>query len=67
MITYGIGILPIILELFNTNWHVTHTWRADDSRAVGTFPTILSHLEDLIMKEPMRGYFLDTNKTILVV
>ena len=37
MIMYGISILPLIKNIKQEIADVTHTWYADDSRALGKF------------------------------
>ena len=56
MITYGIGVLPLIRELPNAHPRVTQPWYADDVGAVGTFQQIKEHFRDLQARGPARGY-----------
>ena len=67
MITYGIGVLPLIREIQRYHPCVTQPWYADDSGAGGKFGHILEHLQDLQTRGPTRGYYPEPTKSILVV
>ena len=67
MIKYGIWVLPLIQELRDAHPRVTHPWYADDAGAGGTFKKILAHFWDLQDQGPLRGYFLEPTKILLVV
>ena len=67
MISYGIGVLLLIIELWGAHPCVTETWYADDVGAGGKFGHILEHFQDLQARGTLRGYFLDPTKSILVV
>ena len=67
IIAYGIGVPPLIRELWGAHPRVTHTWYADDAGSGGTFQQILDHFRDLQARGPARGYYLEPNKRILVV
>ena len=41
MIAYGIGVLPLIRELWNAHPRVTQPWYADDAGAGEKFPNIM--------------------------
>ena len=47
MITYGIGVLPLIRELREAHPRVTQPWYADEAGAGGTFSKVQSHFQDL--------------------
>ena len=47
MILYGIGVLPLIRVLRNTQPQVTQHWYADDAGAGGTFQKVQEHFRDL--------------------
>ena len=64
MIAYGIGLLPLIRELWNAHPWVTHPWYADDAGAGGTFQKILEHFWDLQVRGPARGYYPEPTKSI---
>ena len=51
--------------MFHTS--VTQTWYADDAGAGSTFGGIRRNLDNLMVRTPPRGYFLDPTKSILVV
>ena len=67
MITYEIGVLPLIRELQVSHPRVTQLWYADDTGAGGKFGHILKHLRDLQARVLARGYYPDPTKIILVV
>ena len=67
MITYGIGLLPLIRELRGAHPRVTQLWYADDAGAGGKFSHILEHLRDLQERGPERGYYPDPTISILAV
>ena len=67
MIAYGIGVLPLIWELWGAHTRVTHLWYANNEGAVGKFVHILAHLWDLQALGLPRGYFSEPTKIILVV
>ena len=46
---------------------ITQPWYLYDAGAGGTFGGIWHHLDDLTVIGPPRGYFLDPNKSILVL
>ena len=43
MITYGIGVLPLIRYLRRDHLHVIQPWYADDAGAGGKFVEIMDH------------------------
>ena len=67
MIAYGIGVLPLILELREAHPRVTQPWYADDAGAGGTFAEVQAHFQDLQVWGPARGYYREPTKSILVV
>ena len=67
MIAYGIGVLPLIKELWNAHPRVTQTWYANDAGAGGTFQQIQEHVRDLQVRGTARGYYPEPTKSILVV
>ena len=67
MITYGIGILPLIRELQGAHPRVTQPWYADDTGAGGRFTNIMEHLRDLQAWGPAWVYYPEPTKSILVV
>ena len=67
MIAYGIGVLPLIRDLRGAHHRITQPWYADDARAGGKFPHILTHLRDFQARVLPRGYFPDQTKSIFVV
>ena len=67
MISYVIGVLPLIQELWDAHPSVTQLWYTDNAGAGGSFGNILVHLKDLQVRGPPRGYFTEPSKTILVV
>ena len=67
MIAYGIGVLPLIWELWNAHTRVTQSWYADDAGAGGMFQQILERFWELQARGPAQGYYLEPTKSILVV
>ena len=67
MITYDIGFLPLIRELWGSQHSVTQPWYMDDPGAGGKFLHILAHLQDLQSRVLPRGYYQELTKSILVV
>ena len=57
MITYDIGVLPLIRELWGDHYRVTQLWYADDAGAGRKFGEILEHLRDLQARGQERGYY----------
>ena len=55
MITYGIGVLPIIRELRDAQPRVTQPRYADDVGAGDKFGHIMEHFRDLQTKGPPWG------------
>ena len=67
MITYGIGVLPLIFDLKRDHPRVTQPWYADDAGAGGGFGDIMAHFRDFQLRGPARGtFFLATTKMLLV-
>ena len=52
MITYDIGVLPFIRELWGAHPRVTQPWYADDAGAGGKFQHILELFRDLQARGP---------------
>ena len=67
MITYGLGILPLIQDLRTAHPRVTKPWYANDAGAGGNFAGICQNLYYWMVQVPPRGYFLETTKSILAV
>ena len=67
MISYGIGVLPLIRDLRRDHPYVTQPWYADDAGAGGSFEAVMSDFRDLRLKGTAQGYFPEPTKSILVV
>ena len=67
MIAYGIGVIPLIRELWGAHPRFTQTWYADDAGVGGTFHQILEHFRYLQTQGPARAYYSKPTKIILVV
>ena len=67
MIAYDIGVLPLIREIQGAHTRATQPWYADDVGTGGWFHHILTHLRDMQVRGPPRGYFPEPTKSILVV
>ena len=67
MITYGLGILPVIQDFRADHPRVTQPWYTDESGTGNNFAVIRRHLDDLVVQVPSWGYFPEPIKRILVV
>ena len=67
MIAYGIGVLPLIRDLWYAHPLITQPWCVDDVLAGGKFRHIMEHFQGLQLRGPVRGYFPEPTKSILVV
>ena len=67
MITYGIGILPLINFLCITHPHATQPWYTDDAGAGRSFYSFQDNMRDLLVRGPPQGYFLNPTNIIFVV
>ena len=67
MITYSIGILSFIPEIHTAHPHVTQPWYTDNAVAVGKFASLHDYIQDMVVRRPTQGYFLDLTKSILVI
>ena len=56
MISYGIGILPLIKNLKQETPDVTQPWYTDNSGALGTFARLETYFDLLTRQGPGRGY-----------
>ena len=54
MITYGIGIFPLIKNLKRELYDVTQTWYADDARELGTLSRIETNFNLITLQGPGR-------------
>ena len=52
MIAYGIGVLPLILELREAHPRVTQPWYADDVGAGETFIDVQVHFQEYLGRGP---------------
>ena len=43
------------------------SWYVDDAYVVGKFAALQDHIHGMMVRGPLRGYFLDPTKSILVV
>ena len=66
MISYGIGILPLLGELCDAHNQVKHTWYADSMCVGGHFASLRAHLDDLMLHSPPQGYFPEPTNIILL-
>ena len=67
MITYGIGVLPLIRELWDAHPRISQPWYSDDAGAGGSFRNILVHFKDLQVRGPPWRYSPEPTESILVV
>ena len=67
MISYGIGILPLIKTLKRAIPDGTQPWYADDSGALGTFARVETYIYSLTRQGLERGYHPELSKSVLIV
>ena len=67
MIAYDIGVLPLIRELLESHPEVSQLWYADNVGNGRISPHIISHLYDIMVRGPHRGYSPELTKSILLV
>ena len=67
MIAYDIRIPLLVCKLHTAHTHVTQPWYADNTGAGGTFVALHDHTRELLVRGPLRGYFPEPTKSILVV
>ena len=67
MVSYGVGILPLIKFLKLTYPDVTQPWYADDAGSLGTFNHLEKYFKELKHNGPAREYFPEPTKIILAV
>ena len=67
MVVYGMGIFPLIRELWQAHPGVTQPWYVDYDEARGIFGRIWRHLDDMIVRGPLQGYLPEPTKSILVM
>ena len=67
MVAYGLRILLLVRELRQAHPGITQPCYADDAGTGGTFKGIRCHLDDLMVRGAMRGYFPDPTNIILVM
>ena len=67
MISYDIGILPLIRELCTAYPHITQPWHEDGLGAGGAFDALQEHMRDFLARGTLREYFLEPTKNILVI
>ena len=67
IITYGIGILPLVQELHDIHPCIAQPCYANDAWAGGNFVLIIAHVCDLQFRVEPQGYLLDPTNSILVI
>ena len=67
MVSYGIGVLPLIKFLKTAYPDVTHTWYADNDGTLGTFENIGLYFNSLKHFGLGRGYYPEPTKTVLIL
>ena len=67
MISYGIGILPLIKNLKWEIHDVTQTWYTDYAGSLGTFVKIETYFNSLTLQGLGGGYHPKSSKSILIV
>ena len=67
MITYGIGILPLIKNFKQDIPDDTHPCYAENTGALGTVAILETYFYELTHKGPGRGYYPKPSKSVLIV
>ena len=67
MITYGIGILPLINNIKREIPVINQPWYADDAGALRNFVRIETYFNSLIRQCPVHGYYPKPSKSVLIV
>ena len=67
MITFGIGILPLIKNLRRDLPDINQPWYTDDSGALGIFARSETYFNFLTRQGPRRGYYPEQFKIIMIV
>ena len=67
MIAYGIGPLPLIKNLKMELPDTTQPWYKDKTRVLGTFKIIEACFHSLELKTPVRGYYTELSRRVLIV
>ena len=67
MILYGIGMLPLTLQLKAAVPTCLQPWYADNAAVGGSFDDVKKVFSLLLTTGPTRGYFPEPTKSILVV
>ena len=67
IITYEIGILPLIKNLKREIPDVTQPWYADNAGALGTFTIIETYFYSLTRQGPGHSYYPKHSKIVLIV
>ena len=67
MISYGIGILPLINNLRWEIPDVPQTWYADNDGALGTFSRIEDYFNSITRRGLELGYYPELSKSVLIV
>ena len=67
MITYRIGILPLIKNLKQEIPAITHPWHADNAVALGTLSRLGTYFDLVTHQGPGHGYYPRPSKSVLVL
>ena len=67
MISYGIGILPLIKNLKWDIPDVTQTWYTDDAVSLGVFARIETYFDSLTRQGPGHGYYPKPSNIALII
>ena len=67
IVTYGIGVLPLITQLKVVNPDFTQPWYADHAGALGTFYYLELYFNSLKCNGQAWGYYPEPTKIILTV
>ena len=67
IVSYGVGVLPLIKHHKSMQPNVTQPWYAEHAGALGTFDNLEQYFKSLKINFPDRGYYPNPIKIILVV
>ena len=67
MITYGIGILPLIKNIKREIPDAIQPWYDDNYGALVTFVRLAAYFDSLTRQGPGRGYYPKPSKSVLII
>ena len=67
MITYRIGIIPLIKNIKREIPDITQPWYADYARDLGTFTRLETYFDSITCQGPGRVYYPKPSNSVLIV